>query len=290
MMKIGITGSTGFIGVFLKNFLSEKYSVVEIDLRNKTLDEYDFAGINTIVHLAGIAHKLKHTKDDEYYLINRDLAFRTAEKAKKEGVEHFIFISTAKVYGDISMNNEVFDERSVCRPKDAYAKSKYEAENLINNLSDNSFKVAIVRPPLVYGPGVKANMLNLINLTRKLPLIPLKGINNKRSIVYIGNFSCLVDRIIENKAFGIFLPTDYKPVSTSDMVSVIAKRFKKDNRLIGIPIFIIRLFNLCFPYYYKRIFGSFILNSDRTLTVLDFKMPYTTDYGISITVNWYLKK
>lgn len=290
MKKIGITGYTGFIGISLKEFLKEFFYIVEIDLRNKNLEEHNFEGIDIIIHLAGIAHKLKDSNEEEYYLINRDLAYRIAKKAKEEGVLHFIFISSAKVYGDVSLNNEAFNEDSPCSPSDAYGKSKLEAENLINCISDKTFRVAIIRTPLVYGPGVRANMFNLINLIDKLPFVPLKGINNQRSIVYIGNFAWLIKRIIERNAYGIFLPTDSNSLSTSDIARIIAINLKKEERLVRLPHLFLKLIAYFFPYYNNRLLGSFILNSEKTLKALDHTVPYSSEHGISTTVKWYLQR
>ena len=141
-MTIGVTGASGFIGRNLCDSLNKHYSIVQIDLKDSLLDNYDFSGIDVIVHLAGIAHKIKSSDIDIYFKVNRDLAYQTALKAKKEGVRHFIFMSTSKVYGDFSPVDKAFDETSKCNPLDAYAKSKYEAEMLITDLSDEFFKVA----------------------------------------------------------------------------------------------------------------------------------------------------
>lgn len=288
-MTIGVTGASGFIGSNLCESLNKHYSVVKIDLKDKILDDYDFSGINVIVHLAGIAHKIKNSDNDIYFKVNRDLAYQTALKAKTEGVQHFIFMSTSKVYGDFSAVHKAFYETSECNPQDAYAMSKYEAEKLIADLSDDFFNVAILRPPLVYGPGVKANMLNLIKLVVKIPVIPLRGVGNKRSIVYVGNLIAVVGTIIEKKLTGVFIPADKQPLSTSEIVQFIIAAVPKKRKLIGFPSFVNSMFRTLFPYYYSRVLGSFVLNNSLTQKMLQEQMPYSSEYGIKATVDWYLQ-
>lgn len=288
-MTIGVTGASGFIGRNLYDSLNKHYSIVQIDLKDSLLDNYDFSGIDVIVHLAGIAHKIKSSDIDIYFKVNRDLAYQTALKAKKEGVRHFIFMSTSKVYGDFSPVDKAFDETSKCNPLDAYAKSKYEAEMLITDLSDEFFKVAVLRPPLVYGPGVKANMLNLIKLVDKIPIIPLKGVGNKRSLVYVENLIFVLGTIIERKLSGVFIPADKQPLSTSEIVQFIIAAVPQKRKLVSIPSFLNRIFRTLFPYYYSRILGSFILDNSITQKFLQEQIPYSSEYGVKATVDWYLK-
>lgn len=288
-MIIGITGVSGFIGSFLYEYLVKENNVIKINLKDKTLGSYSFKGIDVIIHLAGIAHtKIRNKK--LYYDINRDLAYQTALKAKAEGVKQFIFISTSKVYGDFAINNQSFKELSECHPKDDYSKSKYEAELLIKGIEDDSFVLSIIRPPLVYGPGVKANMLGLIKFIKKMPIIPFKGINNRRSILYVGNLSALIATIIEKSLAGIFLPSDNQPLSVTEISEIIIKQIGVKKTIIYFPKILSYLIKFFAPYHYIRIFGSFELDSSQTNLILGFNNPFTTDSGIKNTIDYLYNK
>ena len=154
MKRILITGVNSYVGNSLEAWLAKEphnYQVDKISLRDGSWKKRDFSNYDSIVHVAGIAHR-KETKDNKhlYYEVNRDLAFEVAEKAKREGVSHFIFLSSISVYG---INEGVIDENTIPKPTSNYGRSKLEAEQLIRTLEDERFKVAILRPPMIYGKG-----------------------------------------------------------------------------------------------------------------------------------------
>lgn len=289
-MIIAITGATGFIGTYLKRSFDSADRIVEVDLHRNSLDEFNFGGCDVLIHLAGIAHITGRVDDSLYFNVNRDLAYNVAQKAKLEGVKQFIFMSTAKVYGDSSKQNEYFDESSKCNPTNAYGRSKLEAESLIKSLSNDNFKVAIIRSPLVYGEGVKANMFSIIKLTDKFCVLPFAGINNKRSMVYVGNLVELIKTIVEQPQTGTFLPTDGQPISTNELTQQIAISLKKKRRFIAIPHFLLNIMRLLLPKYYDKLCCSFVLNSKDTNNKLGLQaMPYTFAQGVDMTVKWYQK-
>jgi nucleoside-diphosphate-sugar epimerase len=153
-MKIILTGAGGFVG---QHFLAEyqaQYDIQTLSLRNEDWKKQSFAGADAIVHLAGKAHDMQLTSGDIYYEINTRLTQSLYEKAVAEGVKHFVYISSTKVYGDEI--NGVLDENSPLHPTDDYGKSKKQAEEYLR--SQTTIPVAIIRPPLVYGAGVKGNM------------------------------------------------------------------------------------------------------------------------------------
>src|SRR5699024_2819593 len=147
--------------------------------------EKDFSMYDVVVHVAGIAHR-KETKENAqlYYEINRDLAYDVAQKSKTESVKQFIFLSSMSVYG---LEEGVIDGRTPLHPKSNYGKSKLEAENLIQPLENKNFKVAIIRPPMIYGKDCKGNYQRLAKIAKKVPVFP--KIDNKRSMIYIDNLS-----------------------------------------------------------------------------------------------------
>lgn len=287
-MNILITGSSGFVGInFIKH--SKNFIITEIDLLTQKVNEIEFSGYDSILHLAAIVHQMKDIPDEQYFKINRDLSYEVARKGKSQGVKHFVFMSTAKVYGESITENSSWNENSVCEPGDAYGRSKFEAEKLISSLEDDNFKVAIVRSPLVYGAGVKANMYNLMKLVYNFPLLPFGDINNRRSMVYIGNLVALLQHIINTRASGIFIAGDRVPLSTTELTKLIAKAFKKKLYLLRIPGFILNWARKIKPSIVDRLFGSLELDNSQTNKKLRFEPPYTSEDGIFDMVLWFIQ-
>ncbi len=285
-MNILITGSSGYIG---RNFikLSSGLNIREVDLLTTSPEEVDFSGIDSVLHLAAIVHHKESYPTEQYFKINRDLAYEMALKSKKHSVNQFVLISTSKVYGESSSIQAAWNENSVCNPIDPYSQSKYEAEKLIGNLVDEKFSVAIIRPPLVYGPGVKANMLSLIKLVDKCPVLPFGGLNNIRSMVYVGNLVALLQLVIEKQASGVYLAGDRTPISTSELVENIAISLNKRRIMIKPPNWILSIARITQPSLINRLFGSFVLDNSLTNESLHFIPPYTCKTGISEMVKWY---
>jgi nucleoside-diphosphate-sugar epimerase len=285
-MHIAITGSSGFVGTnFIKN--SKEFTIAEIDLLTQKVDEIDFFGNDAVLHLAALVHQMKAAPEEHYFKINRDLAYEVAKKAKAQGVKQFVFMSTAKVFGESTTGLPAWDENSECHPIDPYGKSKYEAEKLILGLQDEFFKVALVRSPLVYGVGVKANMYNLVKLVDRMPLLPLGGVNNRRSMVYVGNLVALLKHIIERQALGVFIAGDAEPLSTTQLTQLIAKASNKKIFLLKIPSFLLWIAKKIKPSIVDRLFGSLELDNRSTNKRLGFVPPYSTESGIQEMVEWY---
>lgn len=285
--RIAITGASGFIGsYFIKH--NTRFSILPVDLHNKKLENFNFNGIDTVIHLAALVHQPNNKNDEQYYQINRDLAFETAKKAKLEGVTQFVFMSTAKVYGESTINNIPWDESSKCSPMDAYGKSKLEGEELVKGLEDSFFRVAIIRSPLVYGEGVKANMYNLIKLIDRFPCLPFGNVNNKRSMVYVGNLSAMINQIVNLHVSGIFIAADQEPLSTSHLCLLISRVLNKKVRLIIMPKLLRNIFKLLRPSIENRLYGSLYFDNSRTNRVLNFSPPFSSEQGIILMVNEYI--
>ncbi|TVX79114.1 NAD-dependent epimerase/dehydratase family protein [Peribacillus simplex] len=236
MKKILITGSNSYVGTCLEKWLDnypDRYSIDSISLRNNLWKKKDFSEYDVVFHVAGIAHVSSDPKmEDMYYKVNRDLTIETAEKAKVEGVKQFIFMSSIIVYGDSSSNKRVIDRNTVPTPSNFYGNSKLLAEEGINPLESDEFKVVILRPPMIYGKGSKGNYPRLAKVAQKLPVFP--DIENQRSMLHIDNLCEFVRIIIENEENGIFFPQNSDYVKTSEMVKLIAEMHGKKIKLVKI--------------------------------------------------------
>lgn len=286
-MNIILTGSSGFIGQNFINRTSE-YNIVPVSLRNTLMETIDFKDIDTVLHLAGLVHQMKGAPEEEYFRVNSDLTFELAKKAKEKRVKHFVFISTAKVYGESSKIGKTFDEKFICSPLDPYSKSKLQAEEKLKSLEDINFKVAIVRIPLVYGAGVKGNLNNLMNLITKISFIPLGKINNKRSLLYVGNLIDILKKIINQQRSGIFIACDNTSLSTSELIQLIAQSLNKKIVLFEMPAFIRKTIAKLKPGIIDRLFGSFELNNTFTNQTLEFAPKYSIETGMNEMVEHYI--
>ncbi len=237
MKKILITGKDSYIGTNFKKYLEQypdDYYVEELDVRNESWKEFDFSQFDVVYHVAGIAH-MKEIKENEqlYYTVNRDLALYIANKAKKQGgVHQFIFMSSMSVYGLI-YSKEKITQNTACQPNTYYGKSKYEAEQLLNDLNDSEFKVCIVRPPMVYGEDSPGNLTKLLKAVRKFHIFPT--INNQRSSITIGKLCQEIRNYIDKGINGIYLPQDDEYMCT---VNIVKKKMQNEQvKVIYISIF-----------------------------------------------------
>lgn len=240
MKKILITGANSYIGTSFENYLRqwpEKYQVTTVDMIDGSWRQTSFAGYDTVYHVAGIAHsdngKISEEKKALYYRINTDLTVETAKKAKADGVRQFIFMSSAIVYGDSAPigKSKIIMKDTPVSPANCYGDSKVQAENGIRPLSDESFKVVILRPPMIYGRGSKGNYPLLSKLARRLPCFPY--VRNQRSMLYIGNLVEFVRLMIENEEEGTFWPQNAEYSNTSELVKQIA--FANGRNILLLP-------------------------------------------------------
>lgn len=285
-MNVAVTGSTGFVGKRYLQVAVSNCTKVPLNLRASRIEDIDLVGTDVIVHLAGKAHDMQGAPDEEYFSINFDLTRGLADRAKSCGVRQFIYISSTKVYGDDVA--AVMDEHSTCLPTDAYGKSKLAAENYLQSIGSPDFKVAIVRPPLVYGPEVKGNMIRLLELAaRNIPL-PLGKTNNARSMVFLDNLVALIDKIVSERTSGLFIAGDARPLSTDELVTAIRKNLGSKAGMVTIPPFLRSLIRKIKPALYTRLFGSFVVDNRGTNQRLNFTPPFSSEEGIRVMTHWYL--
>lgn len=233
MMKILITGAGSYIGMSVERYLArwpEAYQVDTLDMQQESWVDADFGGYDAVFHVAGIAH-IRETAENAplYYRVNRDLAIETARKAKEAGVHQFVFLSSMSVYG---VDQGPLDPMTTPEPKSNYGKSKLQAEEGITALRDESFAVAVLRPPMVYGPGCKGNYRSLQKIAKIAPVFP--DYENIRSMISMDNLAAFVKEILDSRADGMFCPQDPEYVCTCRMVRDIAAANGKKMPLLKI--------------------------------------------------------
>jgi UDP-glucose 4-epimerase len=285
MKKILITGANSYLGTSLETFLlqwPDQYMVDTIDLIDGAWREKSFSAYDVVYHVAGIAHSDMRREKDEgkslYKLINTALAIETASKAKAEGVKQFIFMSSSSVYGDcapIGRSKMITRETLPC-PMNNYGLSKLHAEEGILLLQDVSFRIAIIRSPMIYGRGCKGNYPLLRKLALLLPLFP--RIENQRSMLYIESLVEFIKLMIDNDEGGIFWPQNREYVNTSDLVKLIAEKHGKKIYLVNGIYWAVMLLGHVSSRVMKA-FGN--LTYDQELS--NYKADYrTTDLKTSI--------
>ena len=240
MMKILITGANSYIGTSFETYISkwpDDFRVDTVDMEDDSWREQSFAGYDAVFHVAGIAHSDVGNVSDErralYYRVNADLAIETARKAKADGAGQFIFMSSAIVYGNSAGVGKikVITRDTPVAPANFYGDTKVKAEQGILPLDDDNFKVVVLRPPMVYGPGSKGNYPVLAKLARKLPVFP--KVNNQRSVLYVENLTEFIRLMIVNREHGVFWPQNAEQVSTTQLASLIARAHGKKLPVIG---------------------------------------------------------
>lgn len=229
MKRILITGANSYVGMSVARHLEQwpgQYHVDTVDMIDGSWKEKSFRGYDAVFHVAGIVHREKAKNDpaqaELYDRVNTRLAVETAEKARAEGVKQFLFMSSASVYGLSAPLGKVvmITKNTPLRPVDYYGISKAKAEEGLSALAGEGFKLAILRPPMIYGKGCKGNYCTMAKLAKKLPVFP--WVENQRSMLYMENMAEFVRMIIDDEAAGIFCPQNNEYVNTSDMVNQIA--------------------------------------------------------------------
>jgi UDP-glucose 4-epimerase len=298
-MNIVLTGYTGFLGSHLLRQCASKYNFILLGRNTSGENVYDINNTvevsnalrnsDVIIHSAARAHVLNDKSSDpwhEYVSNNVDLTVMLAQKAIEAGVKRFIFISTLKVNGE-GTTSQPFRHNDDAMPYDFYAKSKVHAEIKLKELCANShMELVIIRPPLVYGEGVKANFMALFKLvTKKFPL-PFGSIkDNRRSLVSVYNLVDLIDTCIlhPNAANQTFLVSDDNDVSTTEMVKLMAKVQGVKPLLLPIPVWMLKLLGKITikSEMISRLTDSLQVDISQTKETLGWKPPYSVEEGFA---------
>ncbi len=282
-MKVLLSGAGGFIGSAFYADYHDQFDLATFSFQ-KELEQLSLDNIDTVLHLSALVHQMNGADKEAYHDINVTKTVALAEKAKTSGVRHFVFMSSVKVYGEESATP--YNETSPCHPKDPYGESKLEAEKALLALAEENFKVAIIRTPVVYGEGVKANILKLIKLTDRYRALPFGAIHNRRSMVYVGNLTHLISEVIRQEKEGTFLAGDDAPISTSELIMQISESLGK--RCILFSFFPLKtMLKHLKPQLFLRLYGNLYVDNTQTKAALDLVNPYSTEEGIKRMVAWY---
>jgi len=310
-MNFLITGATGFVGSALCQHLEQSehtvYGVIRTPdarlpstvkpilvssiadlIAHPILSEMD-----VVIHLAARVHQMKDTTIDslsKFRAVNTEATKDLAIAATAARVKRFIYLSSIKVNGD--GQSEPYTELSQPQPNDPYGISKWEAECALNTVADaTGLEVVILRPPLVYGAGVRANFLNLMKLVQKGIPLPLGAAQNQRSLVYVGN---LVDAIAvcathPNAAGQTFLISDNTDVSTPELIRNLAKSIDKPVRLLPIsPVLLIILAQIFGKTAtINRLLNSLTIDSSKICQTLGWHPPFSLQQGLDHTARWF---
>jgi nucleoside-diphosphate-sugar epimerase len=253
------------------------------------------AGVDTVIHLAGRAHILQHPRPDDlaiYRKVNTFATERLARMAAAVGVRRFIYISTIKVNGE-KTTTAPFTELDLPRPQDAYAVSKWESEEILGKIgAETGLEIIILRPPLVYGGGVRANFERLIRLVeRRIPL-PLLSVTNRRSLIFVKNLAdaILLSASHPNVARQTFFLSDGEDISTPELIRLIADAMHIPTRMFRCPSSLLSVGAgiIGKKTEVNRLFDSLAVDSRRFNSATAWVPPYTLSEGIKETIERYL--
>ena len=305
-MKILVTGANGFVGKSLCAALrSDGHTLVAtVRASNTKIDggeqvvvgsiegDTDWAdalsGVEVVVHLAARVHVMNDKALDpltEFRKVNVDGTLNLAQQAAKAGVKRFIFISSIKVNGEHTVSGKPFIEDDLPSPQDAYGVSKFEAEQgLLLIAQQTGMEVVITRPPLVYGQGVKANFASMMRTVKHGIPLPLGAIHNKRSFVYVGNLVSFIIKCIDHPAAAneVFLVSDGHDLSTTELLQACAKALGAKPRLLPVPRKLIEIGAALLGKkdVAQRLCGNLQVDITKARNLLGWEPPYSVAEGL----------
>jgi UDP-4-keto-D-QuiNAc 4-reductase len=315
MRRVLVTGATGFVGRSLCTTLSKtgclvraavrkptpvpegvSEAVVVGDIGSQTLWDEAVRDVDCVIHAAARAHILHDAPSNAglYAETNAHGTRWLAQCAARAGVRRFVFVSSIKVNGEETVGRP-YRASDEPQPRDPYGMSKLLGERAAREVaSRTAMEVAIVRPPLVYGPGVRANFLRLMRWVDQQRPLPLGAVNNRRSLVSVWNLCDLLSRLATNSSSspGIWLVSDDEDLSTPDVVRRLATAMGRKARLIPVPVFALRWMGALSGHGAEvaRLCGSLVCDIAPTRETLGWLPPLTVDESMARTVEWYLRE
>lgn len=315
-MKVLVTGATGFVGLALTRLLVYQrlkvvggvrivssnlpHGVIQVSVGD-ILPDTDWrdalSGVDALVHTAARVHVMHEKADDplaEFRRVNVDGTLNLARQAAAAGVKRLVFISSVKVNGESTVLDKPFSPDDYPDPLDPYGISKREAEDGLFALSrETGMEVVIIRPTLVYGPGVKANFYTMMRWLHKGVPLPFGAVQNKRSLVALDNLVSFIVHCLDHPkaANEIFLISDGEDVSTTELLQKMAKAFGKKALLLPVPVELIKFFaNLLGKGdVVQRLFGSLQVDSSKARDLLGWRPVTTMDEQLKKTADAFLK-
>ena len=306
-MRVLLTGASGFVGRAVQTRLSRD-GVYDLRAAYRTMPTGTnghevvrapdlgpvsdwgelLTGVSVIIHCAAREHIMSDPSADplnEFRTVNVEGTLNLARQAAKAGVKRFIFLSSIKVNGEQTISGKPFTPQYACGPEDVYGTSKLEAEQALKSVcSEAGMDVVIVRPPLVYGPGVKGNFASLIRLVEKGIPLPLGAIHNKRSLVGLDNLVDLIITCIDHPSAAnqVFLAADGEDLSTSELLRRVAAAMGKPSRLIPVPAGLLQLGATLLgkKAVGQRLLGSLQVDISSTRDCLGWEPPFSVDEGL----------
>ena len=305
-MKLLLTGATGFLGGRLAKTLYSKPDITltastrrRIEMPGAKIVEVSTLGGSTdwstaltkqqvVIHAAARAHIMTDEVPDplaEYRRVNVDGTVQLVRQAAEAGVKRFIFISSIKVNGECTADGQAFHLSDPCFPEDAYGISKWEAEQALWEVSQRTgMETVIIRPPLVYGPGVKGNFATLTNLTKKGLPLPFGAVNNSRSLVAVDNLVDLIITCIDHPAAAnqTFLVSDGQDLSTTELLRGLGQACGRPARVVPVPAEWLRFgaSMLGKRDVADRLLGNLQVDITHTCQTLDWTPPISVDEGL----------
>lgn len=317
MSRILVTGASGFVGREVAQELTVRGERPRVVLHHGNLPEAlrsveairvadigrntDWAealdDVQKVVHLAARAHVMRDSAADPlaaFRAVNVEGTLRLAKEAATRGVQRMVFISSIKVNGERTLSAP-YSERDPPAPEDAYGISKREAEDGLRGLAKQTgIEVVILRLPLVYGPGVRANFLRLMHLIERGWPIPLGGVDNRRSLVFVGNLVSAILAALDQPAAAdqTFLVSDGQDLSTPELICHLASAMGCRARLVGVPVGLVKAMAtmLGLGGEIDRLVGSLQIDSRLIRSVLNWQPPFSVEEGIHVTVRQFMAK
>ena len=257
------------------------------------------AGVTTVVHLAAHVHQPGALDYQAVRFANVDGTRVLLDAAVDAGARDFVFASTVKAVGEGS--EEIWTEETPPAPADAYGRTKLEAEGLVRAAAArHGLHAPVLRLPLVYGPGMKANALRLFDLVQRGVPLPLGAVHNRRSLLYVGNFVAALEAVLEQEGGdGLFFASDGPAISTPELIRAIARALGRPARLVPVPVPLMRaaaragdLVARAAPFpltsaNLDRLIGSLAVDSSRLEHAVGFHPPHTMEAGLAVTARWY---
>ena len=313
-MVIAITGANGFLGDALLRKLCQ-YEVIALvrkrpfiqlaEVKDKTcgdlspLQVWDnlLLGVDVVIHTAARVHSMheRSSSDMGFRRTNVEGTLNLARQAANLGVKRFIFLSSVKVNGELSNDGEPFLAENTPKPEDAYGVSKMEAELGLYQISNETdMEVVCIRPPLIYGPGVKGNFMVLLRWLQSGIPLPLGAVHNRRSLVAIDNLVDLIVTCIDHHAAAdqTFLVSDDKDLSTTELLRLMGSALDRPTRLIPLPSKLLQLGAKLFgkEEITQRLLGNLQVDISKTKGLLSWSPPLTVEEGLKKTADWYHKQ